>query len=43
MRDVRRTAIALRMYGLSFAHRPWSTFGEADKIIARSEATTCPP
>src|SRR5260370_25450378 len=29
---VRRVAIALRLYGLSFEHRPWSTFGEADKI-----------
>jgi glutathione S-transferase len=29
---VRRTAIALRLYGLPFEHRPWSTFGEADKI-----------
>ena len=27
-----RTAIALRLYGLSFEHRPWSTFGDADKI-----------
>src|SRR6476619_3182560 len=29
---VRRTAIALRLYGLPFEHRPWSPFGEADKI-----------
>jgi glutathione S-transferase len=29
---VRRTAIALRLYGLSFEHRPWSTFGDGDKI-----------
>jgi glutathione S-transferase len=29
---VRRVAIALRLYGLPFEHRPWSTFGEADKI-----------
>jgi glutathione S-transferase len=29
---VRRTAIALRLYGLPFEHRPWSTFGDADKI-----------
>jgi glutathione S-transferase len=29
---VRRTAIALRLYGLAFEHRPWSTFGDADKI-----------
>ena len=29
---VRRVAIALRLYGISFEHRPWSTFGDADKI-----------
>jgi glutathione S-transferase len=29
---VRRVAIALRLYGLPFEHKPWSTFGDADKI-----------
>jgi glutathione S-transferase len=29
---VRRVAIALRLYGLPFEHRPWSTFGDVDKI-----------
>src|SRR6266566_8497622 len=29
---VRRTAIALRLYGIAFKHRPWSTVGAADKI-----------
>src|SRR5437588_12026680 len=29
---VRRVAIALRLYNLSFEHRPWSTFGDAEKI-----------
>ena len=29
---VRRVAIALRLYGLPFEHRPWSTFGDADTI-----------
>jgi glutathione S-transferase len=29
---VRRVAIALRLYGMPFEHRPWSTFGEGDKI-----------
>jgi glutathione S-transferase len=29
---VRRTAIALRLYGIGFEHRPWSTFGDAGKI-----------
>jgi glutathione S-transferase len=31
---VRRVAIALRLYGLAFEHRPWSTFGEGDRIAA---------
>src|SRR5471032_742992 len=31
---VRRVAIALRLYGLPFEHRPWSTFGDADRIAA---------
>jgi glutathione S-transferase len=29
---VRRVAIALKLYGIKFEHRPWSTFGDADKI-----------
>jgi glutathione S-transferase len=29
---VRRVAIALKLYGLAFEHRPWSTFGDAEKI-----------
>jgi glutathione S-transferase len=29
---VRRVGIALTLYGLPFEHRPWSTFGDADKI-----------
>ena len=29
---VRRVAIAMRLYGIAFEHRPWSTFGEGDKI-----------
>ena len=31
---VRRVAIALRLYGLPFEHRPWSTFGDGDKVAA---------
>ncbi|WP_291863564.1 glutathione S-transferase family protein [Bradyrhizobium sp.] len=31
---VRRVAIALRLYGLAFEHRPWSTFGDAEKLAA---------
>jgi glutathione S-transferase len=29
---VRRVAIATRLYGIAYEHRPWSTFGDADKI-----------
>src|SRR5690242_18041039 len=29
---VRRVAIAMRLYGIGFEHKPWSTFGDADKI-----------
>ena len=29
---VRRVAIALRLYGMAYDHRPWSTFGDGDKI-----------
>ncbi|HEX9170190.1 MAG TPA: glutathione S-transferase family protein [Roseiarcus sp.] len=29
---VRRVAIALKLYGIKFDHKPWSTFGDADKI-----------
>jgi glutathione S-transferase len=29
---VRRVGIALTLYGLPFEHRPWSTFGDAEKI-----------
>ena len=31
---VRRVAIAMRLYGIAYEHRPWSTFGDADKIAA---------
>lgn len=31
---VRRVGIALRLYGLAFEHRPWSTFGDAEAIAA---------
>jgi glutathione S-transferase len=29
---VRRVGIALRLYGFEFEQRPWSTFGDTDKI-----------
>jgi len=31
---VRRVAIALRLYGMPFEHRPWSVFGDADALAA---------
>src|SRR3954466_11513255 len=31
---VRRVGIALRLYDLPLEHRPWSTFGDADKIAS---------
>ena len=39
---VRRTAIAMKLYGLEFEHRPWSTFGDADKIRPFSPLTRVP-
>ena len=29
---VRRVAVALHLYGLPYEHRPWSTFGDAERI-----------
>lgn len=29
---VRRVAVALVLYGFPYEHRPWSTFGDADRI-----------
>jgi glutathione S-transferase len=31
---VRRVAIALRLYGVPYEHRPWSVFRDADKLAA---------
>lgn len=31
---VRRVGLALAHYGLAFEHRPWSTFGDRDKLAA---------
>lgn len=39
---VRRVGIALTLYGLPFEHRPWSTFGEADKIRPYSPLVRVP-
>ena len=29
---VRRVAIAMRLYGIPYEHKPWSTFGDAETI-----------
>ncbi len=29
---VRRVGIAMHIYGIAFEHRPWSTFGDGDKV-----------
>ncbi|MBX9746852.1 MAG: glutathione S-transferase family protein, partial [Hyphomonadaceae bacterium] len=39
---VRRVAIAMRLYGIEFEHRPWSTFGDADKIAAHNPLRRVP-
>jgi len=31
---VRRVGVALRLYGLEFEHRPWSVFGDGERIAA---------
>lgn len=39
---VRRSAIALVLYGLDYEHRPWSVFGDADKIRPHNPLTRVP-
>lgn len=39
---VRRVGIALKHYGLPFAHRPWSTFGDFDKVQAHNPLVRVP-
>jgi len=39
---VRRVGIALTLYALPFAHRPWSAFGDADKLRALNPLTRVP-
>lgn len=38
----RRVGIALRLYGIPFDHRPWSIFGDADKIRQHSPLVQVP-
>ena len=39
---VRRVGIALKLYAIEFEHRPWSTFGDADKIRPYNPLTHVP-
>jgi glutathione S-transferase len=39
---VRRVGIALTLYGIPFEHRPWSSFGEAEKIRPYNPLTRVP-
>lgn len=39
---VRRVGIALRIYGLPFEHRPWSVFGDAERIRPLNPLTRVP-
>ena len=39
---VRRVGIAMTLYGMPFEHRPWSTFGEAEKIRPYNPLTRVP-
>lgn len=39
---VRRVGIALTLYVIPFEHRPWSTFGDADKIRPYNPLTRVP-
>jgi len=39
---VRRVGIALTLYGQPFEHRPWSTFGDADRLRALNPLTRVP-
>jgi glutathione S-transferase len=39
---VRRAAIALRLYGIPFEHRPWSSFGDAERIRPYNPLTRVP-
>jgi glutathione S-transferase len=39
---VRRVGIALTLYGIAYEHRPWASFGEADKIRPYNPLTRVP-
>jgi glutathione S-transferase len=39
---VRRVGIVLRLYGLPFEHRPWSVFGDAERLLAINPTGSVP-
>ncbi|MGL5448683.1 MAG: glutathione S-transferase family protein [Rhabdaerophilum sp.] len=39
---VRRVGIALRLYGVPFEHKPWSVFGDVEKIRTHHPLTRVP-
>ncbi len=39
---VRRVAIAMRLYGIAFEHRPWSVFGDAERLGEINPLTRVP-
>jgi len=39
---VRRVGIAMALYGMSFEHKPWSTFSDADKLRPYNPLTRVP-
>lgn len=39
---VRRVAVALNLYGMDYEHRPWSTFGDAEKLAAYNPLSRVP-
>jgi glutathione S-transferase len=39
---VRRVAVTLRRYGLDYEHRPWSVWGDAEKIAAHNPLRRVP-
>lgn len=39
---VRRVGIALTLYGIGFEHRPWSTFGDAERLRPLNPLTRVP-
>ena len=39
---VRRVGIAMTLYGMSFGHKPWSTFSDADRIRPYNPLTRVP-